>query len=261
MKLIGRGLAKSPTFVHIRVAVVVDSEPHFPYEAIWEQQQTHTMDDIEEEEFVDEDIPETPRFLFAAGKIIRGAWFVVTSLPAVEPFAVERTLFQLRSIRSILECTPESLSLPPEKIQQLIANIEELTGPLESHASAAPVPVTGPSVIRDGQPHRPRYDIDVHELYDLRWMGASWKEIGELLGVHPNTARNHMQRANLPTHRLYSPLSDDDLDEKVASIVLQHPFSGAIIVTGCLLSMGLKVPHVRVQASLKRVDPVGVMFR
>jgi hypothetical protein len=220
------------------------------------------MDDGEEEEFVPEDATRTVRFLLAAGKIMNSAWFVVTSLPAVEPFAVERTLFQLRSITSVLERTPDSLDLPLEKIQELISDVEQLTQPLESHANAPPTSIfTGPSVIRDGRPHRPRYDIDIHELYDLRWMGASWKEIGEQFGVHPNTARNHMQRANLPTHRLYSQLNDNELDEKVASIVLAHPFSGAVIVTGHLLSQGLKVPHVRVQASLRRVDPIGVMFR
>ena len=234
---------------------------HVKVEKHHKQQPTSIMDNEEEEEFVPQDTTHTVRFLSAAGKIVSGAWFVVTSLPAVEPFAVERTLFQLRSITSVLQRTPETLGLPPEKIQELIANVELLTGPLKSHASATPTQATGPSVIREGKPHRPRYDIDVHELYDLRWMGASWKEIGEQLGVHPNTARNHMQRADLPTQRLYSLLTDDELDEKVASIVLQHPFSGAIIVTGCLLSMDLKVPHVRVQASLKRVDPIGVMFR
>jgi hypothetical protein len=220
------------------------------------------MDDVEEEEFVPDDATKTVRFLLAAGKIIRGAWFVVTSLPAVEPFAVERALFQLRSIISALERIPETLDLSAEIVKDLIANVEQLTGPLGSHACAPPVPVFArPSVIREGHPHRPRYDIDVHKLYDLRWMGASWKEIGEQLGIHPNTARNHMQRANLPTERLYSQLSDDELDNKITSIVLKHPFSGAVIVTGHLLSMGLKIPHVRVQASLKRVDPIGVMFR
>jgi hypothetical protein len=220
------------------------------------------MDDMEEEEFVPEDATRTVRFLLAAGKIIRGAWFIVTSLPAVEPFAVERALFQLRSITSVLDRTPETLDLPPETIKELITNVEQLTGPLESYASAPNIPIfTPPSVIREGHPHCPRYDIDVHQLYDLRWMGASWKEIGEQLCIHPNTARNHMRRANLPTERLYSPLNDDELDEKVASIVSKHPFSGAVIVTGHLLSTGLKIPHVRVQASLKRVDPIGVMFR
>jgi len=70
-----------------------------------------------------------------------------------------------------------------------------------------------------------------------------------------------MERAGFPTQRLYSPLDDDELDQRVASIVLQHPYAGAVIVTGHLLSAGLKVPHVRVQAWLKRVDPIGVMFR
>jgi hypothetical protein len=106
------------------------------------------MDDIEEEEFVPEDVTQTVRFLLAAGKIICDAWFVVTSLPAVEPFAVERALFQLRSITSVLNRTPETLDLPPETIKELITNVEQLTGPLESHASGPNIPVfTLPSVI------------------------------------------------------------------------------------------------------------------
>jgi hypothetical protein len=215
-----------------------------------------------EEEYIAEDQTRTVSFLLAAGKIVKDAWFVVTSLPAVEPFAVERTLLQLASIRSVLDRIPETLDVPQETIHELVENLEQLMGPLQCHTTTLSTPVFAkPSVIRDGRPHRPSYNIDVHELYDLRWKGASWKEIGEQLGVHPNTARNHMQRAHFPTQRLYSQLSDDELDEKVASIVLNHPYSGAVIVTGHLLSTGLKVPHVRVQASLKRVDPIGVMFR
>jgi len=217
---------------------------------------------MDDDEFIPEDETQTIRFLLAASKIVRDAQFVVSSLPAVEPFAIERTLLQLGSIRSVLDRAPQALDLPQDTIAELIVNLEQLTGPLEHHFRKPPEPVfTKPSVIREGHPHRPSYDIDVYELCDLRWKGASWKEIAQQLGVHPNTARNHMERAGFPTQRLYSPLDDDELDQRVASIVLQHPYAGAVIVTGHLLSAGLKVPHVRVQASLKRVDPIGVMFR
>ncbi len=52
-----------------------------------------------------------------------------------------------------------------------------------------------------------------------------------------------------------------ELDEEVSKIVLQHPFAGAIIISGHLLAAGLKVPHMRVRESLKHVDPVGVMLQ
>jgi hypothetical protein len=70
-----------------------------------------------------------------------------------------------------------------------------------------------------------------------------------------------MKAEGRPTTRPYTEISDKDLDDVIREIVLQHPYAGAVIMSGHLASKGIKLPLLRVQTSLKRVDPVGVMLR
>ena len=70
-----------------------------------------------------------------------------------------------------------------------------------------------------------------------------------------------MKAEGQPTTRPYTEISDEDLDNMMRKIVLQHPYAGAVIMLGHLASQGIKVPLLRVQTCLKCVDPVGVMLQ
>ncbi|KXN84272.1 hypothetical protein AN958_12806 [Leucoagaricus sp. SymC.cos] len=53
-------------------------------------------------------------------------------------------------------------------------------------------------------------------------------------------------------------ISDEDLDNIVAVLLLKNPLSGVVILHGHLMSSGILVPLAWVKASLKQVDPIGL---
>jgi hypothetical protein len=63
------------------------------------------------------------------------------------------------------------------------------------------------------------------------------------------------------SQREFTEISDEDLDELVAEILLKHPFVGSAIVHGHLEAQQVHVPRLRVQESLRRVDAIGVLVR
>ena len=59
----------------------------------------------------------------------------------------------------------------------------------------------------------------------------------------------------------YSALSDDALDNVVASITHDFPNCGIRRMKGFLLAQGIRVPWMRVRSSLRRTDPAGILLR
>lgn len=135
--------------------------------------------------------------------------------------------------------------------------------PLQQFLDVPPAP---PSYniprIYTGRPGRPRLAIDLPRALCLHALGASWERVAQAMGVVRRTIYYHLERAGITTtEAVYSDISDDDLDELVAEISLSHPFDGAGIIRGHLLTRGHRLPMLRVQESLKRVDPIGVLTR
>ena len=56
----------------------------------------------------------------------------------------------------------------------------------------------------------------------------------------------------------YNIISDDDLDQRVSGLLLNHRQSGEKTVTGYLRSQGYKLQRQRVRDSIRRVDPMGI---
>jgi hypothetical protein len=81
------------------------------------------------------------------------------------------------------------------------------------------------------------------------------------VGVSARTARRHYERAGYSTARPYSDLTDDELDAIIGKIIPHHPLSGSVLIGGHVTALGYKVSHLRIQQSVRRVDPIGVMMR
>jgi hypothetical protein len=82
------------------------------------------------------------------------------------------------------------------------------------------------------------------------------------MGVTRKTMYSHLANAQLSTaRRQFTEITDDELDEKISSISLSHPFAGSAIIMGHLEAIGVHLPSERVQESLKRVDAMGVLVR
>lgn len=60
----------------------------------------------------------------------------------------------------------------------------------------------------------------------------------------------------------YSEISNEDLDQLIITCRQNHgSYTGRLIVTGYLKSLGLRVQHWRIREALIRVDPAGSRIR
>ena len=203
-------------------------------------------------------------FFLHADRMVRDAQFIVDSLPNVEIFSVERALRQLHAIHLVL-INLEDAWLNQEDINHLIQYVLDISRPLQTFYDTPPPPQNiGTSTMPSGSPFggRPQYDLDLTEALRLHSMGNSWVNVSEAMGVTRSTMYNHLDAAGLSTARQpFTNITDDELDEIVSLISLDHPFAGSAIVMGHLEGKGIHLSSERVQECLKRVDALGVLVR
>ena len=70
-----------------------------------------------------------------------------------------------------------------------------------------------------------------------------------------------MQKHGLSVRGNINPLSDEELDEKIRTILGEFPNAGYRRVISQLTVDGLKPSQMRVRESMRRVDPQGVAVR
>lgn len=80
-------------------------------------------------------------------------------------------------------------------------------------------------------------DFATQESVDLQWLRA-W-------------------RRKYDYQKFYDDLHDDELDERVTSIMKDHPRRGEVTVTGCMRADGWRVTRQRLRDCLDRVDHEG----
>lgn len=201
-------------------------------------------------------------FFEYAQRAINNAQFVVDALPNAELFSVEHSIRVLAILKEILE-TLDDPWLEESDIELMYACIQGVEAPLlDFQAAPCPPSNTGTKKTPSLGPGRPSYSLDLDRAILLHNLGNSWKGVADALGVGRSTLYRHLEQANLsPSRPQYSTISDDELDEVVAAISLQHPFSGISIMRGHLSAIGIDVSASRVQSSLRRVDPIGVLTR
>ncbi|KAF7349604.1 Integrase catalytic domain-containing protein [Mycena sanguinolenta] len=195
-------------------------------------------------------------------RIMRDARLVVEALPNAEIFAAERSLRQLCGIHVIL------LNLDDPWLSQ--SEVGALTGlvldtglTLENFLNGPPPPhnISTRTLPPSGR-GRPRYALDLDRAIELHDMGNPWAGVADALGVRRQTLYNHLERAGLSSgRRPFTSISDEELDEKIVSISLHHPFAGSNIMSGHLEAIGIHVSIRRIQESLWRVDAIGVLVR
>ena len=104
--------------------------------------------------------------------------------------------------------------------------------------------------------------LDIQKILELRELGASWKAISKAMGVTRQTLYNRLRQENIPTSRpKYTEINDEDLDEIVLQITLDHPFVGIKIVQGHLRAKNINLPYGRIRDCLHWVDLIGVLIR
>ncbi|XP_074519124.1 uncharacterized protein LOC141784985 [Halichoeres trimaculatus] len=98
--------------------------------------------------------------------------------------------------------------------------------------------------------------IKVHLL-----LGHTVGDIACLFGVCERTVHRRMAQYGIRVHDLLTQLDDEALDETVTQILRNHPNCGYKMMYGHLNAQGIRIQRQRVQDSMHRVDPRGVLMR
>ena len=99
-------------------------------------------------------------------------------------------------------------------------------------------------------PHEMMKLLDEYKALSLTWKQFAVSESVDLQWLRA-------WRKNYDYDELYDDLEDEELDERVASYMKDHPRRGEVMVNGCLRADELRVPRQRLRDSLNRVDPEG----
>ncbi|KAI9523800.1 hypothetical protein NQZ68_024322 [Dissostichus eleginoides] len=94
----------------------------------------------------------------------------------------------------------------------------------------------------------------------LRW-GHTAGDMAQVFGVCERTIRRRMTQNGIRVQDLLTLLDDNSLDETVTQILQHHPNSGYKMMVGHLNARGIRIQRQRVQESMRRVDPGGVLIR
>jgi hypothetical protein len=198
---------------------------------------------------------QTHSFLLHADRVIAEANFIINSLPNVEPFSAERALRNLYSVYHILSDLDDQW-LTAGDVDELADHVLDTAEPLYQFLKNPPPP-DGPvhTFIYTKRRGRPRFRLNLTRAIELHDLGCTWESIAQALGITRQTLYNHLSAAGLSTARpVYTEIEDDDLDELVASIIVDHPLAGSNIVSGHLLSRGFRVPVLRTYWSVCSVS-------
>ena len=107
----------------------------------------------------------------------------------------------------------------------------------------------------------PKFQIPKSLLQFYLRQGFTTPQISDMIRVSESTVKRRLKVYDLKRDRMYSALTDDELDEKVNMVLADFPNTGYKRMKGFLLSDGLKVQEERVREAMRRVDPEGVMLR
>ena len=217
-----------------------------------------------DQEELEED--QVTKFLLYSHSVVQEARFLLEALPNVDDSAVERALHLLDGIEHIL-LEIEDPWIEDEDVESLVLLIQTIRSPLLAHLHKfSSEPHQGPSTLNkdSNRNHagRPKTNLDLQHAVHLHNLGNTWKCIAEAIGVSRQTLYNHLHDADISSTRpSHSLITDEGLDKHVSELSNLHPLAGVTIMSGHLESRGILVSRKRVQDSLKRVDPVGVLLR
>jgi hypothetical protein len=118
--------------------------------------------------------------------------------------------------------------------------------------------------LRTGRPGRPRKVISKAYLQEAFSAGRniSANKLAVSLKVHRNTVQNYSNLYKVKSKcRIYSDISNTELDAIVKAYRHQRPHVGSRYLRGYFLQHNLRVQKDRIRASLQRVDGLGQVLQ
>ena len=107
---------------------------------------------------------------------------------------------------------------------------------------------------------RPKTDVDVQSIMQLRRLHYSWTKIANILGISHATLYRRLEGAGISTDD-GSHLTNAELDSVISSIKTDHPNDGEFLMQGHLVRMNIRVPRQALRDSIHRVDHTNVVSR
>ncbi|XP_062314066.1 uncharacterized protein LOC134018197 isoform X2 [Osmerus eperlanus] len=108
---------------------------------------------------------------------------------------------------------------------------------------------------------QPLYPLPISALESYLLSGLTAVDIARLFGVSERTIRWRMAHNGIRVSDLNTKMDDQQLDAMVTEILQHHPNTGYKMMIGYLNSRGIKIQKQRVQESMRRIDPEGVVVR
>ena len=167
---------------------------------------------------------------------------------------------RLERVENILSLSSQIFNVD-DRIFVCISQAKYLVRSAYLQSDAATGQNSQPGKCFTGERERPRYNITSEQLEYFIEHGFTAGEIAALLHVGEATVRRRLHEYGLSTSVVFTPLSDEELDEVVKDVKRDFVQSGYRMVVGVLRSRGLKIQERRVMESLRRVDTEGVLMR
>ena len=145
-----------------------------------------------------------------------------------------------------------------DEFQKQIMRLEELHNNFEQDGVQYSCPTESPC---EGK-GRPKLIIPQEQLEGLRSLGFSWISISKMLGVSEKTLRRRREAYSMSSAvKLFSDISDDEIDHLVKFVLEGSPNSGERMMMGWFRGRGIRVQRWRLRESVSRVDPIGRELR
>ena len=125
------------------------------------------------------------------------------------------------------------------------------------HARSRYVPPSEASLSRRG---RPSFQISREQLQYLRSLSFSWTAIANMLMVSRMTVYWRRAEYGMLDEPHFS-INDEELNEKVQQILVQHPHVGQSFISGRLRSLGYRVTRERVRHAARTCDPLSAALK
>ncbi|XP_041453550.1 uncharacterized protein LOC121406606 [Lytechinus variegatus] len=108
----------------------------------------------------------------------------------------------------------------------------------------------------EGGVGRPKFLISADQLrFFAGDLHCNVKDSAKCFNVSERTIKRRLQEYGISLRSLYSPIDDNELDEKVEFILQNMPMAGYKTVDGYLTSQHVRVQRQRIRDSLHRLDP------
>lgn len=144
---------------------------------------------------------------------------------------------------------------------------EEILPDIEEKIQESTVQVPSPLMFKttptfsSGGRGRPKFNIDVDQVIQLRCIGYKWNAIADFLGVSVRTLHRRRQEANIGEFVSYTDISDEEICRQLLLLKEEFPDIGERIAIGLFRSKGIIIPRRRLRHAFHTVDAVNTSLR